>query len=372
MDGLFRLRDFVVRHTYVNSARLHKLDRKIEDRECPKKTDALERLRKIYKPPVFSCDRTNIIGESKYNLQIIIPMYNVQRYVFACLDSIFSQNTKYTYKVIVVDDGSTDAATALITEKYKDKNITILKQRNKGTAAARNVGFAEIEADYVMFVDADDILKQGAIESLLNTAYENDACIVEGGYENFSRGVPISISHAEGEVTEPCGYFWGFAWAKVFKAQLLADVCFPDGYYYEDTIVSYILYPKCSKAYAVRDIVYRYRRNPRGFSRIRGNDVKLLDSFWVFYHVLKVMRERQVTISQGIYESILRSMVNCCKRLLFMNDEIRKEVLNAFSEILITDFDGFKCEDSDLAIFEKTVRNNDYYKFKRILVCMRE
>ncbi|MBR5762382.1 MAG: hypothetical protein IKX87_10205, partial [Lachnospiraceae bacterium] len=131
-------------------------------------------------------------------------------------------------------------------------------------------------------------------------------------------------------------------------------------------------YPKCSKAYAVRDVVYRYRRNPRGFSRIRGNDVKLLDSFWVFYYVLKVMGERGVKISQGIYESILRSMVNCCKRLLFMNDEIRKEVLNAFAEILSTDFKGFKCEESDLAIFEKTVRNNDYYKFKRILVCMRE
>ena len=55
-----------------------------------------------------------------------------------------------------------------------------------------------------------------------------------------------------------------------------------------------------------------------------------------------------------------------------MNDDIRKEVLCVFSEMIDTDFATFKCEDPDLAIFEKIVRNNDYYKFRRILVCLRE
>lgn len=372
MDGLYRIRDFLVRHSYASIAGVHRVDKRVEDRVCPKREGSLERLRKIYLPPQFSCDRKNTIGEAKYNLQIVIPMYNVQKYIVACLNSIFSQKTEYTYKVIVIDDGSTDSGTALIKETFKDKDIKIIRQANKGTASARNEGIAVIEADYVMFVDADDTLKPGAIESLLKKAYEEDACVVEGGYEVFSRGITLPMIHQEGKVEEPCGKLWGFAWAKVFKAKLLSDVCFPDEYFYEDTIVSYILYPQCSAAYTIKDTVYRYRRNPGGFSHIRGNDVKLLDSFWVLYYVIQEMQQRGVVITQGIYEAIIHSMINCCMRILLMNDEIRKEVLNVFSVILDTDFKEFSCKDPELAIFEKTVKNNDYYKFRKVLVTMRE
>lgn len=372
MAGLFRLRDFIARHAYVSLGRLHRIDKKVEDRVCERKPGSVEKIRKIYRPAEFLCSKENTVGEKKYNLQIIIPMYNAQKYIVRCLDSIFSQKTDYTYKVIVIDDGSTDSASKIIKEKYTDKNLQVIMQRNKGTASARNEGLAVIEADYVMFVDADDMLKSSAIDVLLKKAYEENACAVEGGYELFSRGFSFQICHLDREVPELCGNLWGFAWAKVFKAELLKDICFPQGYWYEDTIVAYILYPRCIKAYTIKDVVYRYRRNPKGFSRIRGNDVKLLDSFWVLYYTIKEMQARGIVITQGKYEAILRSMITCCKRVMFMNDDIRKEVLCVFSEMIDTDFATFKCEDPDLAIFEKIVRNNDYYKFRRILVCLRE
>ena len=372
MAGLYRLRDFIVRHAFVSCGRLHRIDTKVEDRVCLRNGGSIDSIRRIYRPAAFSCKKDNNIGETKYNLQIVIPMYNAQKYIIACLDSIFLQKTEYSYKVIVIDDGSTDSASNIIKDKYKDKNLSIILQRNKGTASARNEGIASIEADYVMFVDADDMLKPNAIENLLNSAYEKNACVVEGGYELFSRGIPFPVSHLDEEVSELCGNLWGFAWAKVFKAELFKDICFPQGYWYEDTIVSYILYPKCLKAYTIKDTVYRYRRNPKGFSRIRGNDVKLLDSFWVLYYTIREMQARGIQITQGKYEAILRSMVTCCKRVMFMNEDIRKEVLCVFSGMLDSEFGNISSENVELAIFERIVRNNDFYKLRRVLPCLKD
>lgn len=372
MEGLFRLREFWVRHTHLNSSRLQIIDRKIEDTVNKTRSNPEEKLKRTYEPPMFSCNGASKIGEAKYNLQIVIPMYNAQKYICACLDSILSQKTSYTYKIILVDDGSTDMTTAVVQNRYKDKNIKVIRQANKGTASARNVGLDHIEADYVMFVDSDDVLKPGAIEVLLKKAYEESACVVEGGYEIMSGCLKRSKLHQDKNVTELCGELWGFAWAKVFKAELFKDVSFPECYWYEDTIVSYILYPKCKKAYTVKDPVYRYRNNFKGLSHIRGNGVKLLDSFWVLYYVIKEMNARGTEMTQRRYEAILLSMVTCCKRLIFMNDDIRKEVLEAFSLLLNRDFKDKRSEDAALSVFEKTVRNNDYKKFRKILVYIRE
>lgn len=372
MDGLFRLREFWVRHAHINTSRLQTIDKKIEDTVVKTSHNPEEKLKRTYEPPSFSCGGVSTIGETKYNLQIVIPMYNAQKYICSCIDSILSQKTSYTFKIILVDDGSTDMTTSVVESRYKDKNIEIIRQANKGTASARNVGLKYIEADYIMFVDSDDVLKPDAVEILLNKAYENSACVVEGGYEILSGGIGRSILHQDKNVSELCGELWGFAWAKVFKAELFLDTSFPEGYWYEDTIVSYILYTKCVRAYTIKDVVYKYRNNIKGLSHIRGNDVKLLDSFWVLYYVIREMRARGIETTQRIYEAILLSMVTCCKRLIFMNDDIRKEVLEAFSELLNRDFKDKKSKDLVLAVFEKTVRNNDYRKFRKILVYIKE
>lgn len=372
MEKYFRFKGFWVRLSHSNPAGLHRLDKKIEDRYKESCKNAGERLKQIYEPAEFVCNNHAEIRDSKYNLQIIIPAYNAQRYIEACLDSIFLQKTKYTYTIVMIDDGSTDLTTFIVEKRYKNKNLRVLRQANQGTASARNEGLSVIEADYVMFVDADDVLKQDAIEKLLDKAYETDACLVEGGYEVRNNGFYKAVTHQEEEVKEPCGTLWGFSWAKVYKASLFSDVCFPAGYWYEDTIVSYILHTKCAKAYTIKDVVYKYRKNVNGFSHIRGNDVKLLDSFWVLFYVLKEMQRRGTAITQTVYESILQSIVTCCKRLLFMNDEIRREVLEAFSELLNDDFKDIRSENEFLSVFEKTVRNNDYNKFRKVLPYMKE
>ena len=96
------------------------------------------------------------------DLSIIIPAYNGALLLNRCLDSIFNQNTQYSYEVILVDDGSTDNSVELI-EARKEPNIILYQQQNAGPAMARNKGIELAQGRYIAFIDADDFWKQGYI-----------------------------------------------------------------------------------------------------------------------------------------------------------------------------------------------------------------
>lgn len=101
------------------------------------------------------------------DLSIIIPVYNGALLLNRCLDSIFSQNTRYSYEVILVDDGSTDNSVALIKAR-KEPNIVLHQQQNAGPAVARNIGIELAKGKYLAFIDADDYWNQGYIQKTVD------------------------------------------------------------------------------------------------------------------------------------------------------------------------------------------------------------
>ena len=117
------------------------------------------------------------------DLQVIIPVYNAEQYIVRCVDSVLSQHTTYSFRVVVVDDGSDDGTPELLSAYADHPWVTVISQSNKGHSGARNAALARLIGRYVMFVDADDKLAQGAIESLMSQAYGCDADIVEGCLE---------------------------------------------------------------------------------------------------------------------------------------------------------------------------------------------
>ena len=92
----------------------------------------------------------------KYKISIIIPVYNVEKYVIECLDSIDFNNQDW--QVVLVNDGSTDSSYDLIKEYEKYENVKIISQENAGLSVARNTGISNADGDYVMFLDSDDML----------------------------------------------------------------------------------------------------------------------------------------------------------------------------------------------------------------------
>lgn len=115
----------------------------------------------------------------KYILSVIIPVYNVEQYVYECLLSVIEQNYD-NIEIIIVDDGSTDTSFSLckqIKEKYKNKHIKLIHQENKGLSVARNVGMEVASGEYIMFLDSDDMLMQNSISILVKYIEQYNADI---------------------------------------------------------------------------------------------------------------------------------------------------------------------------------------------------
>ena len=113
-------------------------------------------------------------------ISVIIPIYNAQRYIKQCLDSVLNQTFKTAeYEIICIDDGSTDKTNQILidyTSKYP--NITLLHQNHQGQGSARNAGVAKAIGQYIKFVDADDLLHPNALKIFYDLALANHADIV--------------------------------------------------------------------------------------------------------------------------------------------------------------------------------------------------
>lgn len=109
----------------------------------------------------------------KHKFSLIIPAYNVEKYIKKCLDSVLNQ-TYNNYEIIIINDGSTDN-TSKILESYKsNKKIKLINQENKGLSSARNTGVSNAKGDYILFIDSDDFIEKELLETLNKTIKDED------------------------------------------------------------------------------------------------------------------------------------------------------------------------------------------------------
>lgn len=252
---------------------------------------------------------SNFQKTRRYDLTIIVPVYNVEQYIEECLLSIINQKTDYNYEVIIIDDGSTDKTTDIIKSNFKTERIKLLKQDNAGQSVARNKGISLSQGKYIMFVDGDDILLPNAIENMMNEAYEKDADIVEGDIVNFRDSITedmikksITKYHLESNEINPNFVLscYGYSVAKVYRAKLWETLRFPEGYIFEDVITKFILRRKANQVVFLGEVVYGYRRNP--FSSSRGNNnIKLLDSIRVFPYIILLCQQEDIPFDDVFY-----------------------------------------------------------------------
>lgn len=139
---------------------------------------------------------TTVAPSSGVTITVCVPVYNVERYLCECLDSIFSQNYA-DFDVVLVDDGSTDSSGAICDEyaaRYPQQALVFHKD-NEGLLLARRDGFALAAGDYVMCVDSDDALVPGALALVAATAAKTSADVVRFGFtREESEAVPVESS----------------------------------------------------------------------------------------------------------------------------------------------------------------------------------
>ena len=201
----------------------------------------------------------------EYDLMIIVPVYNAAEYLEDCIKSLLVQETGYSYCVVFVNDGSTDESANILNKYAKKENVYIINKKNEGVAEARNIALKYIRGKCVLFVDADDMLMDNAIEVLMRKSVETDADIVEGEYIEFDNNIKPDI-HKDLICKTKSTRLNGYPWGKIIKAEKWVDLCFPKGYLYEDTIISTLLIPGSRKIIKIPNIVYYYRNNPNYFN----------------------------------------------------------------------------------------------------------
>lgn len=217
-------------------------------------------------------NKNSLVSDLK--LSIIIPVYNSEKYLDACVESVLLQKFE-DYEIILVDDGSTDGS-GLICDNYTDERIKVVHQENRGVSGARNKGIEIAQGEYVIFVDSDDWLDKHALSVLMEQKEFADLTFfgstfhtpgqIARSYIPESKFYDSFAALQEGLVDllynpEHPDYV-GFTWNKMFRNDIIRkyNVRFVEGLSLrEDEIFTYTYACHCESLCTLSDIVYHYR-----------------------------------------------------------------------------------------------------------------
>lgn len=200
-------------------------------------------------------------------ITLVIPVYNSEKYIGRCLDSILNQ-TYNDVDILVINDGSKDKSKEII-EEYQRKynNIKLINQENMGVAKTRNKAIKLAETKYIMFMDNDDYIDSNYIETYLNKIEKTEADIVIGGYRRVNIDKKILFKQ-ELINTEWSKYIVLAPWAKIFNRDFLIknNIEFLDYSIGEDVYFNLIAFSKNPKIEIIDYIGYNWYFNTKSVS----------------------------------------------------------------------------------------------------------
>lgn len=210
-------------------------------------------------------------------VSIIVPVYQVEKYIRQCIDSILAQ-TFTDFELILVDDGSKDRSGQICDEYVRmDNRVRVIHKENGGLSDARNRGMDQAVGSYFLFVDSDDYIAPTMVECLHKKIVKEKADIAvcnylyffENGREkNFSTNVkPEILSGTEifyNRKNERNYGIWTVAWNKIYKTETIGNVRFRLGKYHEDEFWANDIYQMNIKVVTVSECLYYYRQRDNG------------------------------------------------------------------------------------------------------------
>ncbi len=259
-------------------------------------------------------------------ISIIVPAYNVEKYLSRCIDSVLVQ-TFSNFELILIDDGSTDHSSE-ICDKYaaKDSRIKVIHKENGGQSSARNTGLEIATGKYIGFVDSDDWISTDCFEYLYTLIEKFNADAVSADFVFAYENKPFSfqsdknpkekiIASAEDIL---CYYLKqdkmhgknDFAvWGKLFKRELFHELRFPTSKIFEDNIINFKLFQKCSRYVKSTKKIYAY------FQR----DISTTKSILTLKHLALIdVSKEMLTIAEKNYPEC-KKLHNLCKRKIAMS-----------------------------------------------------
>lgn len=273
--------------------------------------------------------------KTQTRVSVIIPVFNAEKYLPNCIDSVLSQICP-GLELILVNDGSTDQSEEIINGYISDNRVVYLKQENKGVSVARNFGLSRASGEYIIFVDADDYLVSNSLDKRITQAEKTDLLI-----SNYYRMKDVGVKEKEDYINEEknlsivealwsispksdIGY-QGFLWNKVFRGQIIKENSIqfdPSVAYGEDRLFIGKYISHCKTITLDTEAVYFYRLSDESamvsFDMItHKNYERVKTEIDGLEKIEKLVKE----YDEGIYQSFIYYELFTCARFYRNSDD---------------------------------------------------
>lgn len=239
-------------------------------------------------------------------ISIIIPVYQTERYLSACIDSVTSQ-TFSDFELLLIDDGSRDKS-GVICDRYaeEDSRIRVFHQKNQGQSVAQNLGLKHMRGEYVTIVDSDDVLLSKDYLGILLDAITNNKSQIsvcktvrfsEDDEPPYSEQIDPDVRIISGEKfcymqRSSEGYAFNSSCAKLYRRSLFNNISYPSGRLSQDVAVAHKLAYPCKKIALVSAPFYGYRQW-KGSTSISSPSEKIFgDIIFAFQERIRYFKER--------------------------------------------------------------------------------
>lgn len=291
------------------------------------------------------------------DISIIVPIYNVEKYLSCCIDSLINQ-TKKELEFILVNDGSTDNSENVI-KKYKDKRIRYFKNENQGIGKTRNFGIQKSTGKYLMFIDSDDYLSLNACEILYNSVSKNDLDVAICDYYKVVNGKKTEEKFIDFDITtlkdrpNLINEINLSPWNKIYKTSLIKDknIKFVENLKYEDAPFVIDCLKQAKKIGKVNKFLNYYVIHENSETTVRDKRV---------FDILEIVNKIRKSFSK---EKYIEESLNILTVKIITNYTIQQRVqadCNLGMQFIDSAFDYLKKEVPDY-------KNNKYYKDRGIL-----
>ena len=199
-------------------------------------------------------------------VSIIVPIYNAEKYLGKCIDSLVNQTYK-NIEIILINDGSTDNSKPIVNKYSYDSRVKIIHQKNSGVSISRNNGIQVAKGKYIQFTDADDWLDNTMIEKMVYSAEKNNSDIVICGYYNIKndnvKGVYLSNYDLtfKNLISDDSTKYGGFPWNKLIKKDVITNL-YDDNIHFYENLLFFLENSKNIKIYSfIKEPLYYYNIN---------------------------------------------------------------------------------------------------------------
>lgn len=281
-------------------------------------------------------------------VSVIVPIYNVEKYLEKCINSLLSQ-TLEDIQIILVNDGSKDNS-GNIAKEYEKNNknrIIYVEKENGGLSDARNYGLKYATGDFIAFLDSDDYIEKNAYEEMYNKAIEENADYVECDFIwEFPNKIRVDKQYPYKNKKEMLSFVRVVAWNKLIKRQLITDnnLEFPKGLRYEDVEFTYKLIPFINKfAYVDKPFIH-YVQREGSIANVQNERTAeiftVLDNVIEFYKKNNIYEEYRDELEYNYARYLLCSSL---KRMCKIKDKtIREKLLTESWKRLNSNFPNWK------------------------------